>query len=198
MQTQSSKKTVLLICSVFLMIMFTLFSPSLVKCVRAESLASKNERAHSLYRKKARSLNGRYKYMDLTNDGIHEGLIEYHVPNAGSTRRLLIYTYRNGGISQLLNFDEYGFYKIAAFKQVKAFALAGAGHGNEWIVNFRLVNGKFAKVSEKGRHQTVNGYTSWIYYGSGNTTISKTKYDSLTSMVRKGKKADSYLTNWAS
>ncbi len=192
-----SNKKYFLICTLLLSAMLAVFSPLFLKSVHAETLAQKNSKAHTLYIRKARSLKGVYKFMDLTNDGIHEGLIEYHPGNSGSGRYLLVYTYQNGAIRQLLKFGEYGLYKVAAFKYAKAFVLAGAGHGGEWIANFRYSNGQFIQVCEKTR-RSIGNYP-WNYFGANTrTTITKAKYDSLTKTVRKGKKAESFTQNWAS
>ena len=172
----------------------------------AASQSTKNRRAHALYDKKVTaarkiSTSVRYKYFDITGDGVHEALIDYHPKSGGSGHYFCIYTYKNGKVKQLLKEGQYGLDKLTVYKKTGTVIGYGAGHGNEWFRVYKLKNGKYRMIAGKGRRGPAPAVGSvkngaWNYWKSGYQSISKSKYSSIVSKLKKGKARKYELTKW--
>lgn len=172
------------------------------KVTHAASLSSKNQIAHTAYLKKLSKLgkNGAsYKFVDLTEDGIHEALAEYSPGNMGSGRYFEIYTYKKGKAVRILKFEEYGLTKVISYPKTKAVVIYCTGHGGEHYEYFQYKNGKYSYVAGKAR-STMKSSSSWNYYrkpGINNyTSYSKNTFSSKVKKLTVGKKKNYSVWGW--
>lgn len=163
--------------------------------VSAASKATKNKKAVALYEKKSKKLDLRdKKYVDITGDGIKEGIFIYNTGKSGSGRVLRIYTYKKGKIKSIFKIEAYGFSKLIVYKKSKAFILYSAGHGGETYRYYKMSNGKYKEVASKGRQGVKGGAFKngpWEYstHGGGSyRQLSKSEFNSLIQGIKKGKK----------
>lgn len=172
--------------------------------VQAASESATNKKAHVLYNKKVNNLRKlgtyvAYKYVDISGDGIHEALIEYHPNTGGSGRIFQIYTYKNGKMVRILNSREYGLSKVMVYAKSKSLVYYRAGHGGEGYCYYKLKNGKYQLVASRGRVAYAGGGSyngSWYYYNSKDKAITKTKFASLTKGMTTGSKKTMKIQNW--
>lgn len=175
-----------------------------MKQAEAASLSSKNRKAHILYDKKVKaakriSTSVQYKYADITGDGVHEAIIDYHPKNGGSGHYFCIYTYKNGKAKQLLKYGQYGLTKLSVYKKTKTIVCYGAGHGGEWYSFLKLKNGKYKEIAGKSRRGIAGGWDKnmpWGYWKGNYQSITKKEYTSITQKMKKGKVKKYDLTKW--
>ena len=193
----STKKKGLLISMICLISACFLTVPG----VQAASVEKINKQADSKYtvkmkaiRKKSQAMI-RYKYVDITGDGIHEALVEYKPKTqGGSSQTFDVYTYKNGSVKRILTTTEYGLSRCIYYRKAGSLIIYGAGHGGEWYRYYKLnSSGKYRYTAQKSRVAIAGGggwNGSWSYYKGGTsvTSITAKKFKSLITGCKVGQR----------
>lgn len=169
--------------------------------VQAATVAQTNKKADQKFNSKMKSIRKnsqfsiRYKYVDITGDGIHEALVEYKPKTQGdSSQKFDVYTYKSGKVKRILTTTEYGLSKCTYYRQAGSLIVYGAGNGREWYRYYKLQsNGKYKYITQKTRTAIAGGSVSngpWQYYKGGSTLtkITAKKFNNLNAGLKKGKR----------
>lgn len=192
-----TKKRVLMISALCLICTCFLALPQ----VQAATIAQTNKTADKKYNSKMKAIRKksqfsiRYKYVDITGDGIHEALVEYKPKTqGGSSQTFDVYTYKSGKVKRILTTTEYGLSRCIYYRRAGSLIVYGTGHGGEWYRYYRLQsNGKYKYVTQKARTAIAGGNAvngPWQYYRGGSTLtkITARKFKSLNANLTKGKR----------
>ena len=159
--------------------------------VSAASKATKNKKAVALYEQKAGKLKQLYskKYIDITGDGIKEGIFLYKPIGAGGyIFNFQILTYQKGKVKKLYKSTLVHPSKMIIYKKSKSFIVYGIGSGVEMYDYYRFdkKNKKYKHIAEKNRLSYGRRKGPWDYYSK--RKISKEDFKNLTKGINTGKK----------
>lgn len=196
-----TKKRLSYLAVVLMMALFTLFSPLYLKNAHAASTASKNKVAHKLYSAKKKRIKARhgylrYKYYDITGDGVDEMLVLY--PRGRSAEGFAVYTTKGNKLTKMVEqyAGFYGYGNITCYRKTGTIICEGIGSGSEWYHAYKMKRSKLVCVATKARSSA--GRNKWVYTSGKENRITKSKYDSIMKSVKKGRKRIIKYSTWGS
>ncbi len=178
---------------------FVLFLLALIVVVDdSESVSAKssaNKKADKAYMKLVKKICEEertivnYYFIDMTGDGVHEAIIQYHPQDGGSGDVFQIYSYESGKTKLILDDMGYGIYRLDVYKESQTFIMFKAGHGHESQTYYNMVDGMFKYVLMKGRPNAEAEIKPWSYSSyQSDEKISKSKFKKQVNELCKGKK----------
>ena len=183
-------------------VMAAVWMPAAV--AQAASVKTQNKKADRLYEKKLTSLRKTTSYVtckwvDLTGDGVHEGIYLYQGRVGGTTEKIDIYTCKSGKLKRILAEEKYGTSKMIVYRKSGSLVIYNAGHGGETYTYYTLKKGVYKLLAFRSRTAVAGGSESngaWKYYNAKAAAITKAKFNKAISGAVKGSKTTLKVSNW--